>query len=167
MKKAKLKDLEKIMTIIEDAKIALKEDGIDQWQNGLPRRENIRKNIEDEEGFVYLFDDKIAAFVYLKQAYEKDYENIEARFKIHEKFLTIHRLCVSKDIKNRGIGKKFIEEIIAYAIKNKKKAIRIDTHRKNFKMKALIGGFNFKEIGICFVDDGKGKAERIAYELVL
>ena len=36
MRIAEIKDLDEIMAIINDGKKALKKDGVDQWQNGLP-----------------------------------------------------------------------------------------------------------------------------------
>ena len=41
MRIAEIKDLDEIMIIINDGKKALKKDGIDQWQNGLPDRGGI------------------------------------------------------------------------------------------------------------------------------
>ena len=36
MRKANFKDLEKVSEILEQAKKSLKNDGVDQWQNGTP-----------------------------------------------------------------------------------------------------------------------------------
>ncbi|MDY3006640.1 GNAT family N-acetyltransferase [Anaerococcus sp. AGMB00486] len=167
MRKAELKDLKNVMEIIEDGKLSLKEDGIDQWQNGLPKIDDIRKNIESNQGYVYIVDGEIVSFAYLKEDYEKDYEPIEKGFKKHDDFFTIHRLSIKKCSKGKGISKKFLGEIIAFAKDRGLSSVRIDTHRDNFKMKSLIKKFDFKKIGPCFVDDGKGRSERIAYELVL
>lgn len=167
MRKAEEKDLKKIMEVIEDGKISLREDGIDQWQNGLPKIDDIRENVESGQGYVYLIEDEVVAFAFIKEAYEKDYEPIEKSFTKHEDFFTIHRLSIDRNFKNRGIAKSFFAEIIDFAKVRGLSSVRIDTHRDNFKVKSLIGKFGFVEIGPCFVDDGKGRSERIAYELVL
>ena len=72
MRIAEIKDLDEIMTIIDDGKKALKKDGIDQWQNGLPDREGICENIRTGQSFVYAEDGEILSFAYLKKAYEED-----------------------------------------------------------------------------------------------
>lgn len=58
--------------------------------------------------------------------------------------------------------------MIAYAeslCRNRKiKSIKVDTHRDNLSMQALLKKNNFKYCGIIFLEDG---AERIAFEKVL
>lgn len=167
MRIAGIKDLNEIMSIINDGKKALKKDGVDQWQNGLPDRGGVLENILTGESFVYEKNGEILAFAYLKKSYEKDYINIEKDFKKHGSCLTIHRLSVKEKAKKSGIGSKFFEEIIAYAKNIGLESIRIDTHPDNFKMQNLIGKFSFTKIGFCTVDDKIRRSKRIVYELVL
>ena len=48
-RKATETDLNAIMNIISQAQNYLKEQGIDQWQNGYPNRQTIKKDIEKWE----------------------------------------------------------------------------------------------------------------------
>lgn len=167
MRTAEIKDLDEIMTIIDDGKKALKKDGIDQWQNGLPDREGICENILAGESFVYEEGGEILSFAYLKKSYEEDYREIEKNFKKHGPYLTIHRLSVRESAKKKGVAKKFFDQIISYGKDLKMDAIRIDTHPDNFKMQNLIRKFSFKKAGICTVDDKIKRSKRYVYELVL
>ena len=167
MRIAEIKDLDEIMTIIDDGKKALKKDGIDQWQNGLPDREGICENIRTGQSFVYEEDGEILSFAYLKKAYEEDYREIDKNFKKHGLYLTIHRLSVKESAKKRGVAKKFFDQIISYGKDLKMEAIRIDTHPDNFKMQNLIKKFSFEKVGICTVDDKIKRSRRYVYELVL
>ena len=167
MRIAEIKDLDEIMIIINDGKKALKKDGVDQWQNGLPDREGILENILTGESFVYEGNGEILSFAYLKKDYEEDYREIEVDFKNHGPYLTIHRLSVRESAKKKGVAKKFFDEIIRYGKKLKMESIRIDTHPDNFKMQNLIRKFSFKKVGICTVDDKIRRSKRYVYELVL
>ena len=167
MRIAEIKDLDEIMTIIDDGKKALKKDGIDQWQNGLPDREGIYENILTGESFVYEENGKILSFAYLKKAYEEDYREIEKDFKNHGPYLTIHRLSVRESAKKKGVAKKFLDQIISYGKDSKLDAIRIDTHPDNYKMQNLIKKFSFEKVRICTVDDKIKRSKRYVYELVL
>lgn len=167
MRIAEIKDLDEIMIIINDGKKALKNDGVDQWQNGLPDREGICENILTGESFVYEENGEILSFAYLKKAYEEDYREIEKDFKNHGSHLTIHRLSVRESAKKKGVAKKFFDEIIGYGKNLKMESIRIDTHPDNFKMQNLISKFSFKKVGICTVDDKIKRSKRYVYELIL
>lgn len=167
MRKAEEKDLKKIMEIIEDGKISLREDGIDQWQKGEPSIVDIRKDLERDEAYVYTLNGEIVAYAFLKEEYEEDYRPIEENFLIHDEFLTVHRLSVSRSMKRKGIAGKFVDDIIDFSKKKGLKAIRVDTHENNFKIKKFVQKLGFSQRGICFVDDGDRRSKRIAYELVL
>lgn len=167
MRIAEIKDLDEIMIIINDGKKALKKDGVDQWQNGLPDRKGILENILTGESFVYEENGEILSFAFLKKSYEEDYKNIENDFKNHGPFFTIHRLSVKESAKGKGVANRFFEEIISYGKNSKMNSIRIDTHPDNFKMQSLIKKFSFEKIGICTVDDKIKRSKRFVYELIL
>ena len=50
------------------------------------------------------------------------------------------------------------------AIESGKKALRIDTHEKNFKMRGMLEKNGYKNIGIIHLANGD---ERFAYEKIL
>ena len=54
-------DIPEIMGIIKQAQDYFKEKNIDQWQNGYPNEEVINNDIENEESYVMIKDDKIVA----------------------------------------------------------------------------------------------------------
>lgn len=52
LRKATEKDLPQIMQIIYEAKEFLKNNKVDQWQNGYPNEEVILKNIKNNSSYV-------------------------------------------------------------------------------------------------------------------
>ena len=54
LRETKLEELEQVMKIIEDGRIFLKEQGINQWQHGEPSRETTSNDIN--EGISYVLE---------------------------------------------------------------------------------------------------------------
>ena len=54
-RKSTFDDVERILEIIEKAKIELKKLGLDQWQNGYPDREVIENDVKN--GISYVLED--------------------------------------------------------------------------------------------------------------
>lgn len=165
MRKAEIKDINKIVNIIEDAKCGLKADGIDQWQIESMDENFLKGQIESGKAYIYeegeilaygfLSDEKEAAY----KVWEKDFEG--------DRPLTIHTFAVDSKMKKRGIALKFFIDIIKFAEENHFDSLRIDTHEDNFKMRGLINKLGFKKIGNIFIDEEGRKKPRICYERLL
>ncbi len=166
MRKANFKDLKKISEIIDKAKESLKNDGVDQWQNGTPNLPLLGQQVSRANSYVYEKDGFIVVYAYLSEEYEPTYASVKSIMK-GKNPITIHTFCVDKDIRGEGVASKFFKEIKAYAIKNNKDAIRIDTHEDNFRMRGFIDKMGFSYLGPIYVDDNGKIMPRLAYELML
>lgn len=165
MRKAEIKDINKIVNIIEDAKYGLKADGIDQWQIE-SMDENFLKG-QIESGKAYLYEEgEILAYGFLSDEKEAAYKVWEGDFE-GDRPLTIHTFAVDSKMKKRGIALKFFIDIIKFAEKNNFDSLRIDTHEDNFKMRGLINKLGFKKIGEIYIDEEGTKKPRICYERYL
>ncbi|MDU2665410.1 MAG: GNAT family N-acetyltransferase, partial [Clostridium perfringens] len=51
-RQAKISDLDQIVEIIELSKKYLKETKVDQWQDGYPAKEDLRRDIESGNSYV-------------------------------------------------------------------------------------------------------------------
>ena len=76
LRRAKLADLNTIMEIIEEARIALKEADNPQWQDGHPDRAMISRDISQEISWVLIVNNRIAGTAVLQLAPEPSYQNI-------------------------------------------------------------------------------------------
>ena len=54
-----INDVEKIIEIIDEAKIYLASLNIDQWQNGYPNKTEIENDISNNESYVVFNDQKL------------------------------------------------------------------------------------------------------------
>ncbi len=166
MRKANLKDLKNIIDIINQAKAALKDDGVDQRQNGSPDNMLVGRQITRNSSYVYEKDEKILAYAYLSEDYEPTYAAVMSLVKGNDAY-TIHTFCVADEAKGKGVASKFFDEIIDFAKENGKDSLRIDTHEDNFKMRGLIEKMGFQFLGQIYIKDNGQTKPRLAYELLL
>ena len=166
MRKAEIKDLKKIVKIIEGAKKSLKDEGIDQWQIESMNEDFLEGQIASGKSFVYEERGKILAYAFLSDEKEQAYKPWEGNFE-GKNPLTIHTFAVDRDMTIRGIATKFFIDIIIYAEKNSFDALRIDTHEDNYKMRGLINKLGFRKLGQIFIDEEGARKVRICYERLL
>lgn len=166
MRRAENKDINKIEYIIESAKKALKEDGVDQWQIGSMDRNFLENQINKGKSYVYEDRGEVIAYAYLSDDKEAAYEDLEDSFK-GENYITIHTFAVDMESREKGLGSRFMLEILKYGINQNLDSLRIDTHQDNFRMRSLLNKFDFKKIGNILIDEEGRKKLRIAYELIL
>ena len=161
--KTKEEDLPRVVNLIDEARAALKADGVDQWQGKDPTPEDLLNNIK--AGCCYFFkDDGIAGMAVLKDGADPTYNVIDGKWLTEGDYLTIHQFVVDGERKGEGMSRRMMERIFAYAKFEEIPAIRIDTHADNFRMRGLIESAGFTYCGVITVADG---TERVAYEQVI
>lgn len=166
-RKAEISDLEHIMKVIEDAKEYLKEQEIDQWQDGFPTEEIIVEDIVMRESYVFTEEDEIVAYMSVSLSEESYYQELyEGSFKIEgSDYGTIHRTAVKKEYRGQGISLRMFFLAEQLCRKCKKQSIRIDTHRSNQLMQHLCTKYGYEYCGVVRLPISG--AERIVYEKVL
>ena len=173
-------DVDRILEIIEKAKIELKKLGLDQWQNEYPNREVIENDIK--LGISYVLEDieknrnelesenlkKILGTIVLSPKKERPYSKIEGKWITTDDYIVIHRLAVDSEIKNKGIATKILEFSEKECIKNKILSIKTDTHENNEPMKKFLEKNGFSYCGVIYLDREPDIGEkRIAYEKII
>ena len=150
------KDFTQILDIINYAKKCLKNDGIDQWQDGYPNLQTIKTDFEKQQLYVHVKNNEnsednniVNAFCAIELEKSNMYENdLQGTWGYSGKYASVHRLAVSEKSKGKGYAKELLNYAIRIAQKNNCKSLRIDTHNKNEKMKHLIikTGFTYRGI---------------------
>lgn len=155
------KDVEKILEIYLDGSNALKEDGVDQWQNEyVPSIKDVKEHL-GKDLYVLEIKGEIVATACLIEGIDEDYENIEGMWHTKSPYISIHKFATSNKFKRQGYGRLLMDEIYEYA-KNKKMDLRIDTHEDNLKMIKFIKSCGYSYCGIVYLNGGKLK--RFAYD---
>ena len=173
-RKSTFDDVDRILEIIEKAKIELRQLGLDQWQNGYPNREVIENDIK--LGISYVLEEisenqiskKILGTIVLSPKKEEPYSKIEGKWITNDDYIVIHRLAVDSEIKNKGIATKILEFSEKECIKNKILSIKTDTHENNEPMKKFLEKNGFSYCGVIYLDKEPDVGEkRIAYEKII
>lgn len=164
-RQAKISDLDQIVEIIELSKKYLKETKVDQWQDGYPAKEDLRRDIESGNSYVLTNKDEIIATTVISLEGESTYNSIfNGEWITNEEYIVMHRVAVHDRYKGKGIFKELIKEAENLALNKGIFSIKIDTHRDNISMQKAVLKNDFKKCGIIYLEDG---SERIAFEKVM
>lgn len=157
-------DIEDILLIIKQAQAALKEAGIDQWQNNYPNYETISRDVDNKESYVLLEENNIVATTALSFQGEKTYQNIyDGRWISEGDYAVIHRIAVNHNCKGSGLASKMIHYVEKICLDKGVTSIKVDTHEKNLSMQRLLEKNKFQYCGIIYLEDG---SKRVAFEKI-
>ena len=158
-------DIDNIMNIIKQAQSYFKENGIDQWQNNYPNSETIKNDINGENSYVLLDENKIVATAVISFDGEKTYDTIyNGEWLSNNEFAVVHRIAVDNSCKGRGVSSLIIKNAEKLCLEKGIHSIKIDTHKENMSMQKLLKKNEFKYCGIIYLED---KNERIAFEKLI
>lgn len=163
--KAELTNLPGIMEIIAQAQEYLRVTGIDQWQNGYPNEDVIRKDIERENSYVLIEGDHVLATAVLEFGGDPNYKKIfEGAWRSEGEYGAIHRIAVNCQYKGQGLGKRMLDSLMVLTLERGIDSLRVDTHKDNHSMQRMLIKNNFQYCGVIFLADG---SPRVAFERIL
>ena len=164
IRRATITDIEQIMSIVADAQLSLRELGIDQWQDGYPSMDVIKSDIASEVGYVYCIDDVVVGYAAIVLDGEVAYSQIpDSEWNTSSNYVVVHRICVKRVCVKRGVAMAMMDYAAQLALSRGYMGFRIDTHRGNVRMLAMLEKLGFKYCGIIHYDSG----ERLAFDLKL
>ncbi|MCI8483406.1 MAG: GNAT family N-acetyltransferase [Lachnospiraceae bacterium] len=124
----------------------MRHQGINQWNQYYPLREDFIEDIEKGQLFVGMAGQEIAVIYTLNQEYDKEYET--ASWSQPEKsFFIVHRLCVHPKFQHQGIARQTMEEIERTASLHGVPSIRLDVYSKNPYALKLYHSCGYQEVG--------------------
>jgi GNAT superfamily N-acetyltransferase len=162
-KKADASNIPEIWAILQNAIIRRKNDGSNQWQDGYPNPEVIKKDIEKGIGYVLTEGETIIGYSAILINDEPEYLKIEGNWLTDADFVVFHRVAIAEKFLGNNLSQKIIEYIEAFARKNNIKSLKADTNHDNLAMMKIFekSGFTF-----CGIVHFRGSPRR-AYEKVL
>ncbi|WP_283679979.1 GNAT family N-acetyltransferase [Lentilactobacillus sp. Marseille-Q4993] len=171
LRQANNNDLPEIKKIIADAKGFLKDQGIDQWQDGYPTEEDLEKDLKFGITYVLIIDGKIAATAALHQGLDINYLNIHDGDWVNgveARYTAIHRIAMSSGFRGQHLSEKMMTGLITISSVLGYKDIRIDTHPDNLGMQKVIKQNGFEKRGVIYMEEKPGKqTPRFAYQLLI
>lgn len=164
-----LSDLDEVFALCIEAKETLAQRKVNQWQSGFPNRESLREDLESGECFAFCKNGRIAAFTRLSFENEEEYEHLKSGVWLTHgtRYATIHRTVVSAPYRSTGLSDRLFESAVRRARLASCKSIRVDTHRDNSAMRALILRQGFSECCTFLLPYPDASPERIGYEKII
>jgi len=163
-------DLDRIMEIIADAQCFLKENGVDQWQNGYPTRESYEQDISESACHVFIVESKIAGVISIFFETEESYNLVEDGSWLtgDAPYAVFHRAAVSRDYRGMGIAGIMLSYAENMAIEHSITSLRGDTHHDNKAMRGLLEKRGFVHCGTIYIDGViSEQTKRVCYEKLL
>ena len=163
VEKADVTDIPEIWTILQNAIIRRKNDGSNQWQDGYPNPEVIKKDIENDYGYVLTAGENIIGYCAILINDEPEYLKIDGKWLTNTDFVVFHRVAIAEKYLGKNLSQKIIYFIEDFARKNNIKSLKADTNHDNFAMMKIFEKSGFTFCGIVYF---RGSPRR-AYEKVL
>ena len=150
-------DIASIMEIVHSAQEALRELGIDQWQDGYPTADIIADDISQGVGYVACTTDgAVVGYEAVVLTGEEAYMQLpDDAWNTPNEYVVVHRLCVLKGHTRMGVAKEMMAFAAQHAIKCGVYAFRIDTHKGNVRMMSLLPQLGFKRVCVVLYDSGE------------
>lgn len=130
IKKASKQDLDQLLTVVKSCGKNLIDQGIFQWNEEYPKREDLLEDIELQELWKLEDKDSIIGLIVLTENEDTEYHNVKWLTKNH-KNLYIHRLAVHPKFQGKGYAQKLMAFAEKYARENGYSSIRLDTFSEN------------------------------------
>ena len=159
LRQTKLEDISRVMEIINQAKCYFKENGIDQWQDGYPNEETIKRDIEKNEAYVLVDEDQIIGTCMVTINGETSYNHIDGKWLLNSPYICVHRIAVDNNCKGKGLASTILDQVVA--MYPDYHSVRMDTHNDNLSMQKFLTKYGFKHCGTITLASG---ALRRAYE---
>lgn len=170
MKLAKIEDVQDLVKMTDQAKLRLKEMGIDQWQKGTPNLETWTEAVNKKSVYVLKNDeDEIMGAFCFALGIDVSYDEIDGQWLTEHdaNYVAVHRFCVSENHLRKGVAQELLENIKRMAKEHNLDSIRIDTHEDNFVMHRIIDKAGFTKCGVITIKEGPDYgAPRVSYEML-
>ena len=161
-RKASVHDIPQIWTIIQQAIVRRKNDGSQQWQDGYPNENLIRKDIVDGIGYVLTDDDKIVGYAAILFNDEPAYEKLKGTWLTNEYFAVVHRVAISDYYLGKGLAQKIFLFTEDLALDNNIFSIKVDTNFDNIPMLKILEKLGYTYCGeVFFRGDARKAFEKI------
>ena len=169
LRKAEEGDIPRILKITEDARASLRRHRVDQWQGEYPTREIFENDIRIGECYVICHGDEVAAFFVHSEREEPTYADItDGKWTADMPYCVLHRAAVAAEYRGTGVSAQLIKFVEQLTKDCGRRAVRVDTHKKNKPMQNLLRDAGFRYRGNILINSEPGHdPHRQAFEKIL
>ncbi len=152
--------IEVAMEIIDGAKAHLKEQGIDQWQNGYPDYNCILEDAKKGRGYFIMDNDDILGYICIDFEGEPAYDTLRGEWLSDEKYMVGHRLAMSEKARGKSLTGEIFRLMEELAKSKGIYYFKVDTDADNTKMQHVFKKVGFTYRGTIWFDN----SEKIAFD---
>lgn len=156
-------EVPRAIEIIDMAKEHLKQQGIDQWQNGYPDRDCIREDAAKERGYFLVDGEEILGYLCVDYGGEPAYDDMNGEWQTDGRYVVVHRMAFTEGARGRGMSGTAFRLVEEMSREKGVNAFRVDTDADNKKMQHILkkNGFEYRGT-ICF-----DNSEKIAFDKII
>lgn len=143
---ATIDDVSSIMEIVRGVIVEMHSYNNFQWDEDYPQAKDFAGDIKEGDLFVSSREGKIVGFICINRDQPIEYEGL--KWSLSDEALVIHRMAVSPESRNSGVGFELVKFADELAIKRKVKYLKTDTYSLNTNAQGL-----FEKLGYSFVGE--------------
>ncbi len=168
---AEMADESAVLGMYQDAKRALAEAGVDQWQTLGPDRTTFKNDVASGQSYLLEVDlgdgFEAAGTMFLSFLGEASYLEIEGAWADDGPYGVMHRVALAARFRGMGLAPALFAFALAKARDLGFGHIRIDTHEDNLVMQRQLERNGFSKRGVIWLDQEKRdpSRRRWAYEV--
>lgn len=154
-------DIDAVDLIFRQGRNGLKKHRVDQWQGDYPGGQDALADMERSEGYVMTYGGRVAGYFCLTNQPEPCYARItDGKWSREGSYCVIHRSAVGAEFRGTGMADRLFAAAEDLARKRGAVSLRVDTHRHNEAMKALLKRRDFRYRGNVIVTVEEGHDSR-------
>lgn len=146
IRKAKLSEIDKIITITRACASKMMSEGVFQWDNAYPNKEAFRKDLQRNELYILLAEETCIGCITISTKKDEEYDSIDWLTKDDFNFY-IHRLAVHPDFQHQGKAKELMDFAEAFTKQQNAISVRLDTFSKNFRNQRFYEARGYQKLG--------------------
>ncbi|MGL5124181.1 MAG: GNAT family N-acetyltransferase [Fusobacteriaceae bacterium] len=146
IRKAKINDLDAIMSIVQETVIEMKNNNNLQWNEEYPLEKDFIRDIKEETLYVKEVQNEILGFICINTVEAKEYKELEWSTK-EDKSIIIHRLAIKLNARKKGIGSELVFFADKFAIEKGIFSLKSDTGINNINMSILFKKCGYNIVG--------------------
>lgn len=151
---AEEKDIPSICDLLSSAISEMEDNGIDQWDEVYPTKQDIVADVQKKNQFVGTMDESIRVIFTINKDCDEQYQNGAWKCPNSE-YRVIHRLCVDPAYQNKGIAKETLDYIEDVMKRSGVESIRLDVFCDNPFALSLYRNNGYEAVGIAHWRKGK------------
>lgn len=165
---ARADELPRLCIMLEDARERLRRLGLTQWQSGSPNRGMLAADIAAGRSFVLAQGSDLLASAAVCFGEDENYRAIDGAWLNAEPYAAIHRVFTAQDALQKGCATLLFQHIADTCLRRQIHNLRVDTHRGNLPMQALLRHCGFTLCGVIVLQNTpETDPERLAYQKIL